>query len=126
MGWIIFNDNPTGRHVGDCAVRAVSNALNMDWESAYALLCMNGYAMGDMPNSNEVITATLRQKGFYKTFITDTCPDCYTIHDFCEDFPKGTYVVFSDNHVVCIKDGDYYDAWDSGDKPAYFYCYRKE
>lgn len=32
--WIEYNPNPTGRNVDDCAVRAVSKALNTDWETA--------------------------------------------------------------------------------------------
>lgn len=35
--WIEFNGNPTGRRVGDCAVRAVSVALGIDWEKAYSM-----------------------------------------------------------------------------------------
>ena len=29
MAFIEYNNNPVGRRVGDCAVRAVSKALNM-------------------------------------------------------------------------------------------------
>lgn len=64
MAWIEFNNNPVGRRVGDCAVRAVSRALDTDWENAYLSLVMNGYAMGDMPSSDSVWGATLRQHGF--------------------------------------------------------------
>lgn len=38
MAWIEFNNNPVGRRVGDCAVRAISKALDTDWESAYISL----------------------------------------------------------------------------------------
>lgn len=51
--WEKFNNNPAGRSVGDCAVRAVAKALNMTWEEAYALIAVNGFAMGDMPSSND-------------------------------------------------------------------------
>lgn len=126
MSWILTNPNPLKRNIGDCAIRAVSLALDTDWENAYLKLALNGYAMADMPNSNEVIVATLRQAGFYKKFVKDTCPDCYTVKDFCRDFPYGVYVLFCESHVVCVIDGCYYDSWDSGDRAVYFYCYRKE
>ena len=36
--WREFNNNPKGHRVGDCAVRAVSVALGVDWDTAYAML----------------------------------------------------------------------------------------
>ena len=60
--FVQYNPNPTGRFVADCAVRAISKALDIDWETAYAKLAMNGYAMGDMPNANSVWGALLIRK----------------------------------------------------------------
>ena len=92
--YVEYNPNPTGRNnVQDCAIRAVAKALNTDWETAYAKLSMNGFAMGDMPNANSVWGALLRQNGFYREAIPNTCPDCYTAADFAKDHPKGTYVL---------------------------------
>lgn len=45
--YIEFNNNPLARRVDDCAVRAVSKALNMSWEAAYISLAVNGMQMGD-------------------------------------------------------------------------------
>ena len=33
-----YNPNPVSRRVGDCAVRAVAKALDIDWETAYQIL----------------------------------------------------------------------------------------
>lgn len=111
--YIEFQNNPCGRRVGDCAVRAVSKALDMGWQAAYIALCINGLQMGDMPSSDAVWSATLRQHGFGRKMIPDTCPDCYTAEDFCEDNPKGTYVLAFGGHVATVVDGDLYDSWDS-------------
>ena len=35
MAYIPYNPNPVARRVGDCAVRAVSKALGVDWEQAF-------------------------------------------------------------------------------------------
>lgn len=124
--WKHFLNNPAGRNVGDCSVRAVSVALGWGWEKAYSELCSNGYYMADMPSSNATIGALLRQHGFYKEAIPDSCPDCYTIKDFCEDHPRGVFVVGTGNHVVGVIDGDYYDSWDSGNEiPVYFWEKRR-
>lgn len=124
--WIEFLNNPVGRKVGDCSVRAVSKALDMGWESAYIALTMNGLAMGDMPSSDSVWGATLRQHGFFRESLPNTCPDCYTARDFCEEHPYGTYVLGFGGHVATVVDGDLYDSWDSSMEIPQFYWHRKE
>lgn len=111
--WIETNPNPTGRKVGDCAVRAVAVALDVDWETAYDLIADAGYQMGDMPSSDSVWGAVLRQHGFYRTAIPDKCPICYSAADFAIDHPSGTYVLGFGGHVATVKNGLLYDAWDS-------------
>lgn len=124
--WIRYNPNPTGRSVGDCAVRAVAKALNIDWESAYDLIATNGFAMGDMPSSDSVWGAVLRQNGFYRKAIPNTCPDCYTAEDFARDNPDGIFVLGFGGHVATIEDGVIYDSWDSSKCVPVYVWYRKE
>ena len=126
MAYIEFNNNPVGRRVGDCSVRAVSKALGMGWEAAYIALTMNGLAMGDMPSSDSVWGATLRQNGFYRKAIENNCPDCYTARDFCDEHPVGTYVLGFGGHVATVVDGDLYDSWDSSMEIPQFYWYKEE
>lgn len=126
MAYIRFNNNPTARNVGDCAVRAVSVALDVDWETAYLMIAKNGYAMGDMPSSDSVWGAVLRQNGFYRKAIPNSCPDCYTAEDFCNDNPYGTFVLGFGGHVATVVDGDLYDSWDSSQLYPQYVWYRKE
>lgn len=125
MRYQYYNPNPVGRSVGDCSVRAVAKALDLDWEQAYAELASNGFAMGDMPSSDGVWGATLRQHGFYKSNIPDNCPDCYTLENFVTDNPFGIFVVkLGNDHVATIIDGTLYDAWDSRNELPIFCWYR--
>lgn len=124
--WQELNNNPAGRRVGDCAVRAVSVALNISWEDAYALITAAGFAMGDMPSSNSVWGAVLRQHGFSRMNLPDECPDCYTADDFAHDHPRGIYVLGFGNHVATVRDGIIYDAWNSGNEIPQYVWYRKE
>lgn len=123
--WQEYNPNPTGRRVGDCAVRAVAKALDISWEDAYMLIADNGFYMGDMPSSDSVWGATLRQYGFYKTAIPNRCPDCYTVEDFARDNPVGTYVLGFGGHVATVVDGVLYDMWDSSQEIPVYVWYRK-
>ena len=124
--WIEFNPSPTGRRVGDCAVRAVAKALDVDWEKSYMMLVANGFGMGDMPSSDSVWGSVLRQHGFYREAIPNTCPDCYTARDFCNDNPEGVYVLGFGGHVATVVDGNLYDSWDSSDEIPIYVWYRKE
>ncbi len=121
-----YNENPTGRSVGDCAVRAVSIALGVDWETAYALMAVAGFNMGDMPSGNSVWGAVLRQHGFYRYNLPETCPDCYTFEDFAADHPRGVFVLGTGTHVATVRDGILYDAWNSQKEPIDFVWYRKD
>ena len=115
MAWVYYNPNPVRSDsvVGDCAVRAVSKALNLTWEQAYVRLSLNGYLMGDMPNSDIVWGSVLRAEGFIRETVPNTCPDCYTIAEFCRDNPKGVFVIKTDSHVSTVVDGALYDSWNS-------------
>lgn len=120
--WKAYNNNPVSRNVGDCAIRAVSVALDTDWETAFALITANAFQMGDIPSSNAVWGSVLRQNGFKRAIIPNNCPDCYTAEQFAEDHPKGTFVLGFGNHVATVKDGIIYDSWDSSKEiPQYFW-----
>lgn len=124
--WQYYNPNPVGRRVGDCAIRAVSKALDVDWETAYDMIADAGYAMADMPSSDSVWGAVLRQNGFYREIIPNSCPDCYTASDFLKDNPDGIYVLGFGGHVATAVDGILYDTWDSSGLTPVYYWFRKE
>ena len=124
--WKYFNPNPSGRNVGDCSIRAVSAALVVDWETAYAMIAKAGFNMNDVISSNSVWGAVLRMNGFYRHILPNTCPDCYTIEEFAEDHPKGTFVVGTGNHVVTVKNGEIWDSWDSSMEIPIYYWSRKD
>lgn len=121
MAYIEFNPNPAGRHVGDCAVRAVAAALGIEWEPAYTMICANGFSMCDMPSSDSVWGATLRQHGFKREAVPNECPECYTAEQFCDDHRNGVYVLGFGGHVACAIDGNLYDSSDSSKEIVQYY-----
>ena len=125
--WRMYNPNPSGRNVGDCSVRAVAAALDTDWETAYAMIAKAGYLMNDVISSNSVWGSVLRQNGFYRHILPNSCPDCYSLEDFAKDHPHGVYVVGMGNHVATVKDGMIWDSWDSSNEiPIYYWSKRKD
>ena len=124
--WIKYQNNPAGLNVGDCAVRAISVALDVDWETAYAMLVAAGYQMCDMPSSDAVWGAVLRRHGFVRESLPNKCPDCYTAEEFCEDHPEGAYVLGFGDHTAAVVDGNIYDSWDSSRRIPQFVWRRRE
>lgn len=123
--YIGYNSNPSGKRVGDCAVRAISKALGMIWEDAYIALVTEGFKFHDMPSANYVWGMLLHRHGFTQ-HILPTCPRCVSIEEFTKEHPKGIFVLATDGHVVTAIDGDYYDSWDSGDEIVNYYWQKEE
>lgn len=122
--YVNCNTNPVGARVGDCTVRAISKILDQDWKTTYIDLCLYGLANNDMPSANNVWGDYLMSKGFTRHVI-DTLPsEPYTVEDFTKDNPKGDYILALSGHVVAVRDGNYYDSWDSGKCTPIFYWRR--
>lgn len=43
------------------------------------------------------------------------------VKEFAKKHKDGVYFLTTANHVVACTDGDYFDTWDSGNKPMYGY-----
>lgn len=120
--WIQANPNPVNNLVDDCVIRAISIILDVDWLWVYDELYEIGRSMYDVEISNNVWPKLLKEEGFKRHIIPDTCPDCYTVRQFCKDYQNGKYILATGSHVIAIIDGDYYDTWDSGDEvPIYYF-----
>lgn len=125
MAYIPFNPNPFEKATGDCTVRAISMMTNQDWDDTYWGLAIMGFVLKDMPSNNEVWGAYLRKNGYVRDVIPNTCPDCYSVKDFCEDNPDGRFLLATGSHVIAVEDGDYYDAWNSGNEVPIYYWYKE-
>ena len=125
MSYKYYNPNDYHSDRGDCVIRAISKIMNYTWNQTYIELCIQGYLMKDWGDSNRVWDSYLRGCGFIRKVVPNTCPDCYTVEDFCYDYPYGEYILATGSHVVAVKDGSYYDSWDSGREPILYYYERR-
>ena len=125
MSFIYNNPNPKGKNVGDCVIRAIAICEDRPWEDVYTDLTFQGLIDANIPSANEVWGNYLRKHGYSRSIIPNECPDCYTISDFANEHPDGKYILATGTHNVAVINGDYYDAWDSGNEVP-IYLWRKE
>lgn len=131
MAWKYLNANPLKKRTGDCVVRAIAFATEQPWDRVYWDLCDKGFLRAEMPSWNSTWWDLLKDYGFKRHVIPDTCPSCYTVDDFCRDHPRGKYVLFipysseQSGHVVSVEDGNVFDTWDSSKEVPLVY-WKKE
>lgn len=124
--FVKYNANPEHKNVGDCTVRAISKLLDKDWQDIFIELMVQGLILCDMPSANHVWGDYLKSKGYHRHIIPNDLPTNYSVKDFCEDNPNGNFLLALASHVVAVKDGSYYDTWDSGSEIPIYYWEKKE
>jgi hypothetical protein len=122
MEYRYYNPNPCGRTVGDCSVRAIAKALNLDWGQAFTILASFAYSMCDMPNADSVWGAVLRSNKFVRV----NFPDGTTLDDIAMAHPHSICVVGFGGHVATIQNGILYDAWDSSNESPIYMWIKEE
>lgn len=116
-----FNPNPiydgknkAWKHV-DCTVRSICAATGKGWHEVYKLLTEVGLAEYVMPNDMLAYKRVITELGF------KSVKKCKTgekkVKDIANQSKKERKVFLCkvNNHVVCCKDGDILDTWDSSD-----------
>lgn len=121
IGYVQINENPHNNLVDDCVIRAISTATGKDWNDIYLELMIEGYYNKNFPNFNIIWWNYLIKRGYKRYLIPNTCPLCYTLKDFIQDYRHGIYLVGDGNHVVAVIDGSYFDTWDSGNMSVLYY-----
>lgn len=121
--WMPYNPNPKGRKINDCSVRSMCAATGLSWEHAFG--CLAGIAAKQyrMMNEKQVVCKMLQIYGFEKRSLpkVEKGGSRVKVDDFAQLHPVGVYVLHLAGHVVCVKDGAYYDSWDCGHKAVYDY-----
>lgn len=117
-----YNPNPLKKETGDCVVRAMTKALDRDWDSVFKELFEIGFELKVMPNNDEAWKALLIKNGFVLHKVTNKRGSKRpTVQSFASEHKKGTYVLRVANHIVTCQDGYYYDLFDSGESSLYGY-----
>lgn len=119
--WKKFNPNPFKRTTGDCTLRAYCAAFNISWNTAYDKASKRAKEEGFVLDDKKIVEKILTEvfgcqiSSFYNKKMVKV-KDRVTVKDYAMANPYGTFICHVTGHLVTIRDGKYYDSWDSGDK----------
>ncbi len=117
--WKEYNPNPKDRNIGDCTLRSYCAAFNISWDQAFDIASQVAKENSSMIQYvadkvlTEVFNCTVSEKYNKKTVKSK---DRITVNEFAMTHPYGTYILHVRQHQVTVKNGEYWDSWDSGEK----------
>lgn len=117
--WHKYNPNPKSRNIGDCTLRSYCAAFGITWEKAFDIASRIAKANSSMIQyvADKVLVeefgCTVDEK-YNKKAVKGK--DRITVNEFATSHPYGTYILHVRQHQVTVKNGEYWDSWDSGDK----------
>ncbi len=112
---------------GDCAIRAFSKAENCSWLESYDEMYKLSREIQSPMNCKYGFEHIMKCKGYSYTGISNKKGTKRpTVDRFTKEHKEGTYVCVVANHYVTVKDGFYYDVWDSGECCLYGYWKKGE
>ena len=123
----IYNDGgriASGRRgvAGDCAVRAMAIALELDYDACYKEIAQankdNGRAKSVRNGvMKDVYSAVLKHHGW----VWHPAPKFKHVKARAEDMPDGVVIARQARHFVAVIDGAVQDIWNSSQKMVYGY-----
>lgn len=126
--YIHFNPNPKYNEEnsswpkGDCVIRAIACAMNWTWHQSFTYCVTHSMKAGDLPNALEGFRQIMQDLNFERAILDEKYK--INVEKFCNQNPVGTYILSVEGisgHVVCCKNGNWYDAFDSGKFLVYGY-----
>ena len=117
--WHEYNPNPKGKNIGDCTLRAYCAAFNISWDEAFDIA--SGIAKENASMIQYVAEKVLLEH--FECKVSDEynkktvkSKERITVSEFAETHPYGTYILHIRGHLVTLRNGEYWDSWDSGSK----------
>lgn len=115
---------------GDCAIRALTKFFDITWVEAFDMLVHYARETQTLINSLNNVKLCLEDKNIpYVSIYKPKEKKKTTVASFVKQNKTGTFILYVRSgygtHLVCCKDGKYFDTWDCGDRIVYGY-FKKE
>lgn len=125
--FIKYNNNPYGRLTGDCVIRAISLAVNKDYNEVLSEIVEICKTTGYYVTDYNCYKKYLAQNGF-RIMFTHKGLTVKEIVELCSNDNKNVTLVMrmSSRHVTVSKNGKVYDTVDCLSYPVNFYWMKME
>lgn len=116
-----YNLAPSGfKATDDCQVRAIATAFGWSYRTARRKVWRYAYRHGADDISDEVtlyafITEHAKQNVLYVDRIGK-----HNFSQFAHEYPTGSWILFCEGHMACVKDGVLLDQSDTRKKMVYY------
>lgn len=109
MKYQLLNLNPLDKFEEDCVCRAISLATEKDYEDILYKLRL----IAELYEC-EALCVCCYKHLLDNFFRLPRVPKCkgYTVSEFGDIYPEGTYIIRVEGHLTCAIDGTIYDIWD--------------
>ena len=116
-----LNLHPQQKKVRDCVKRAIAFVSDTPYEQiAKELNELKKEIKSKVFNDNKNWKEYVSRKGWEKlSFPSEKGKVRMNGERFCQQFPKGTYLLRMAGHLTAVKDGVIYDTWDCSQKCVY-------
>lgn len=105
--FIYYNANPDGERVGDCVIRAISLALDIDYYDVIDILYKN----------SNYFNCDMLVRDCYGTFLDKYFPriktENKTVEEVAKDFKNNILVIRIEGHLTASLYSDVIDTWDT-------------
>lgn len=107
--FVYYNANPNHQHIGDCVIRAMSLALDLDYYEVIGLLYFNS----DFFNC-DMLVRECYEKVLEDQFGLDKVKvkTHKTVEEIAEEFSDNILLIRIKGHLTCSMYGRIYDIWD--------------
>lgn len=111
--FVYYNANPNQQQIGDCVIRAISLALNLDYFEVVTLLY----------NNSNFFNCDMLVRECYEKLLEDDFglerikPKTYkTVEEVANEFSDNVLLIRIKGHLTCAMYGRIYDIWDCSDE----------
>lgn len=117
-----YNPHPQQKMVGDCVKRALTKASGLTYQEVSNELNRIKREKGASSYASNSVWMHYVDNNLHAkkiSFPAEKGKPRMNGARFCEEYPKGVYILNMAKHLSCCVDGILYDTWDSSDKCVY-------
>lgn len=106
-----YNLNPFKKKTGDCVIRAIACALDVDWTTASDLLYSQAREMGCEMSCIGCYSMLFEGLGLKELGVQGL-----TVGDVAQDYKNDIVIIRIKGHLTCSRYGQIMDIWDCRDE----------